>query len=129
MFDDFLELNIKHLLDKELGKENKYAYLLMLCSRVSFSSLKSTFPWNMLWLRKISFVFLLHFTLLLFSYSTVLQASFLVVIMVLEGAQQTDNFSLSTNVHVIQQRWIVFLCFLTMATLSCLLSSENHFID
>lgn len=129
MFDDFLELNVKHLLDKELGKENKYAYLLMLCSRVSFSSLKSTFPWNMLWLRKISFVFLLHFTLLLFSYSTVLQASFLVVIMVLEGAQQTDNFSLSTNVHVIQQRWIVFLCFLTMATLSCLLSSENHFID
>lgn len=128
MFDDFLELNVKHLLDKELGKENKYAYLLMLCSRVSFSSLKSTFPWNMLWLRKIS-VFLLHFTLLLFSYSTVLQASFLVVIMVLEGAQQTDNFSLSTNVHVIQQRWIVFLCFLTMATLSCLLSSENHFID
>lgn len=129
MFDDFLELNVKHLLDKELGKENKYAYLLMLCSRVSFSSLKSTFPWNMLWLRKISFVFLLHFTLLLFSYSTVLQASFLVVIMVLEGAQQTDKFSLSTNVHVIQQRWIVFLCFLTMATLSCLLSSENHFID
>lgn len=44
MSDDFLELNVKHLLDKELGEENKYAYLMMLCSRVSFSSLKSTFP-------------------------------------------------------------------------------------
>lgn len=67
MSDDFLELNVKHLLDKELGEENKYAYLMMLCSRVSFSSLKSTFPWNMLWLRKISFVFLLHFYLTVIS--------------------------------------------------------------
>jgi len=76
----------------------------------------------MLRVRKISFALLLHFTLLLLHYySTVLQASFLVVIMVLEGVQQTDSFSLSTNVHVIQQRSGFCICNITSTNLFAVL--------
>lgn len=83
-----------------------YTYLLMLDKSVSFSHLQNTHPLNMLSQKKFlllcSSIFLYCYCVIY--YSTVLQASFLVVIMVLEGVQQTDSFSLSTSVHVIQQR-------------------------